>query len=260
MAPHGVPSCGDWALQRMGGVFIEGTVGTTVDGCTFERMDGNGVMVSRFNRNVTITNSLFQWIGDTAIAAWGATDEFSANGTRGYDGTPGDFPRFTSITHNVVREVGLWEKQSSAYFQAKAMQTTIAFNAFFNGPRAGVNFNDGFGGGNTIANNLMFNWCVHTVHSRTCSNAVHRGVAVFISSFHKPAHVVRQPTHQAARQTNSPTTDPSSSTPNKQPDNRPITQHAKQTARQPTHQAARQTAYISMWACPCCVTFEALGC
>ena len=159
MAPHGVPSCGDWALQRMGGLFIEGTVGTLVDGCTFERMDGNAVMISSYNRNVTISNSLFQWIGDTAIAAWGRTDEFTANGTRGYDGTDGDFPRYTTITHNVVREIGLWEKQSSAYFQAKAMQTTITHNAFFNGPRAGINFNDGFGGGNTIANNLMFNWC-----------------------------------------------------------------------------------------------------
>jgi hypothetical protein len=39
------------------------------------------------------------------------------------------------------------------------MQTTITGNMFFNGPRAGINFNDGFGGGNVISNNLLFNWC-----------------------------------------------------------------------------------------------------
>lgn len=28
----------------------------------------------------------------------------------------------------------------------------------FNGPRAGININDGFGGGNQIENNLLFNF------------------------------------------------------------------------------------------------------
>lgn len=96
--------------------------------------------------------------------AWGYTDEFSDNGTVGYDARDGDFPRHTLISHNVVREVwlascagiphthphllllvfrmqvGIFEKQSSAWFQAKAMQTTIVGNLFFNGPRAGINF------------------------------------------------------------------------------------------------------------------------
>eukprot|EP00040_Diaphanoeca_grandis_P035793 m.225897 g.225897 ORF g.225897 m.225897 type:complete len:841 (-) comp33472_c0_seq5:209-2731(-) len=159
LEPHGVPSCGDWALQRMAGVFIERSERTLVDNCTFTRMDGNGVMLSKYNRNATISNSEFVYIGDTAMAAWGFTDEFSNNGTRGFDGTDGDFPRYTLIQNNVVRELGLYEKQSSAWFQAKSMQTTLRKNIFFNGPRAGINFNDGFGGGNIIENNLLFNFC-----------------------------------------------------------------------------------------------------
>ena len=55
MSPHGVPSCGDWALQRMAGVFVEGTVGTVVDGCTFERMDGNGLMMSKYDLSFSPT-------------------------------------------------------------------------------------------------------------------------------------------------------------------------------------------------------------
>ena len=31
-------------------------------------------------------------------------------------------------------------------------------NVLFNGPRAGININDGFGGGNSIDNNLIFNF------------------------------------------------------------------------------------------------------
>lgn len=45
MKPHGVPSAGDWALDRWGAIFLQGTESATIDGCTFDRLDGNGVMV-----------------------------------------------------------------------------------------------------------------------------------------------------------------------------------------------------------------------
>ena len=41
-----------------------------------------------------------------------------------------------------MRELGLYEKQSSAWGQAKACQTTLEDNLFFNMPRAAINFND----------------------------------------------------------------------------------------------------------------------
>jgi hypothetical protein len=47
--------------------------------------------------------------------------------------------------------------QTAAYFQALSAEATIEFNVFFNGPRAGINFNDGFGGGNLVRGNLVFN-------------------------------------------------------------------------------------------------------
>ena len=58
-----------------------------------------------------------------------------------------------------VREVGLYEKQSSFFVQAKTAETHIAGNVFFNGPRAGINMNDGFGGGDLLENNLVFSTC-----------------------------------------------------------------------------------------------------
>jgi len=53
----------------------------------------------------------------------------------------------------------MWEKQSSMWFQAKTARSTLKRNLFFNGPRAGINFNDGFGGGDEVAENLIFNTC-----------------------------------------------------------------------------------------------------
>jgi hypothetical protein len=46
----------------------------------------------------------------------------------GPDGTGGDQPRFTTIGYNFAHEVGIWEKQSSFFFQAKSCQTLIIGN------------------------------------------------------------------------------------------------------------------------------------
>ena len=156
--PHGMPSGGDWGLQRMGALFFEGTENTLVEQCIFERLDGNAIMVSGYNRNVTILKNEFVWIGDSAIALWGYTKGTSVQGM-GWDGTDGNQPRFTKILYNFVHELGIWEKQSSFYFQAKSCQNLIQGNIFFNGPRAGINFNDGFGGASNVTENLIFNTC-----------------------------------------------------------------------------------------------------
>ena len=139
MEPHGVPSGGDWALQRMGAIFLEGTEHVTIQGCLFERLDGNAVFLSGYTRGALIQNNEFVWIGDSAMAAWGYTEMI--------DGTGGQQPRGNIIKGNLIHEIGLYEKQASCWFQAKTAQTTIEGNVCFNGPRAGINFNDGFGGG-----------------------------------------------------------------------------------------------------------------
>lgn len=170
MDPHGVPSAGDWALDRTGAIFLEGTESVKISGSKFERLDGNGVMISGYNRYATVEDSDFAFIGGNAMASWGYTNETSNSGfpyyreqinfpDAGVDGTDGNHPRFNQLLRNSAREVGLYEKQSSFYIQAKTAQSTISGNVFFNGPRAGINFNDGFGGGDDMNNNLVFSSC-----------------------------------------------------------------------------------------------------
>ncbi len=170
MERHGVPSAGDWALDRFGAIYLQGTESVTFDSCIFDRLDGNGVMISGYNRNATISHSDFSFIGGNAMAAWGYTNETSSDPGRpgivienapeaGVDGTDGNHPRYTQIISNTAREVGLYEKQSSFFIHAKTAETTITGNVFFNGPRAGINFNDGFGGGDVISHNLVFSAC-----------------------------------------------------------------------------------------------------
>jgi hypothetical protein len=77
-----------------------------------------------------VYNSDFVWTGDSAMAAWGYTDE--------HDGTSGDQPRFTSIVGNRCHELGIFQLQSSCWFQAKTAQTLIKNNLFYNGPRVRI--------------------------------------------------------------------------------------------------------------------------
>ena len=170
MEPHGVPSAGDWALDRYGAIFLQGTEGAMISGCSIERVDGNGVMVSGYNRNATMKHNEISYVGGNAFAAWGYTNETATDPGRpgveitnhpmaGVDGTDGEHPRYTTVINNIAREVGLYEKQSSFFVEAKTAQSIILGNVFFNGPRAGINANDGFGGGDEIGHNLVFSSC-----------------------------------------------------------------------------------------------------
>ena len=151
MSDWSPPSGGDWSLHRGGALFLEGVTNVTVSECVFHRLDGNALFLSRFARNVTVERSDFAWIGESAVASWGET--------AGYDATGGEQPRGTLLQHNVMRELGIFQKQSSGWGQAKTATSTVRGNIMFNLPRAAINFNDMMGGGNLVEGNLIFNTC-----------------------------------------------------------------------------------------------------
>ena len=90
---------GDWTLHPAGALTFEGVSSITVVNCTLAHLDGNGVVVRGFARNVSITDSEFVYIGETAIALWGNTEQGVGGGDVslppgvGIDGTNGDQPR-----------------------------------------------------------------------------------------------------------------------------------------------------------------------
>ena len=85
-----------------------------------------------------VSNSEFAYIGGNAVAAWGYTNETDTDPGRpgirlanapaaGVDGTDGEHPLDTTIVNNSAREVGLYEKQSSFYVQARREALLEAF-------------------------------------------------------------------------------------------------------------------------------------
>jgi hypothetical protein len=166
--PRANPSGGDWALERMGAVLVEGAEDLLIRGCTFTKLDSNAVSLNGYNQRVWIDQNHFSWIGQNAVASWGRSEDYN-------NGTAGNFPRYTRMTNNFATEVGVIQKQSSMYFQAETAEATISNNICFNIPRAAINFNDGFGGGATMTANLLFNTCragcsqlCGRVHGRSC--------------------------------------------------------------------------------------------
>ena len=158
LEPHGMPSSGDWALQRTAALFLEGGENATIDGCTFDRLDGLGVFLSGYHRGAVVQHSEFSWLGETCVALWGYTRGSPVPGM-GPDTTGGDQPRGTYIGYNVFRELGVLQKQSAAVFQAESGQSVIEHNWIYNGPRAGICFNDGALGGSLLQFNVMANLC-----------------------------------------------------------------------------------------------------
>ena len=104
---------------------MEGAEGVAIQHSEFTRLDGNGVFVSGYTRDVNITDNEFSWIGCNPMASWGYTNET--------DGMDGQQPRYTRVLRNYVREFGHYEKQSSMWSNNKACLTQVEGNVVFNG-------------------------------------------------------------------------------------------------------------------------------
>jgi hypothetical protein len=159
--PHGLPSGGDYSIQPTGALFVSGVENFTVVGCDFDRMDGIAIFQRGYTRFVNISYNTFAWSGATIIAMWGFGDGGPVPGM-GPDLTGGAQPRYTTVSYNIARELGIWQKQSPFVFQAVAGLSEIFGNIFYNGPRSGINFNDGSLGGSNVTGNLAFNFCRET--------------------------------------------------------------------------------------------------
>ena len=77
MDAHGMPSGGDWALERTAAIVLENTENAMVYNNLFIRLGGNGVLINRYNRNAQITDNEFIFLGNTAIISWGDTKGIS---------------------------------------------------------------------------------------------------------------------------------------------------------------------------------------
>jgi hypothetical protein len=144
-----VPSGGDWSLHRGAAVFVQDSSNIAIVGNKFAYTGGNGLMFSNSVVDSNVTDCEFTHTGDSAIVFVGSTN--------GVDGSAPTYPNRNLVARNAMHEWGIYGKQTSCFAQQLTSNSTIVDNVCFNGPRAGVNFNDQHGGGNTFVGNVVFN-------------------------------------------------------------------------------------------------------
>ena len=149
MAPYEPTSGGDWAVHRGAAVVVEWAAGVAFDGCVFASLEGNGLLLQHHVRDSVATRSEFVDIGETPLLLLGSA--------AGINGTLGTQPWRNEVSHNHVHGWGVWGRQAAGYFEGLSGGNNVSYNVFHDGPRAGANFNDGFGGGLTFEGNLLFN-------------------------------------------------------------------------------------------------------
>ena len=144
-----VPSGGDWAVHRGGALFVQDAERIQLVDNVFTHTGGNGIFFSNHVVRSTVSDSEFTHLGDSGIVLAGSTISI--------DGSAPTYPDKTMLARNHLHEWGIYGKQTSCVALQLSSNTTIVDNVCFNGPRAGFNYNDGFGGGNLFKGNMVWN-------------------------------------------------------------------------------------------------------
>ena len=163
---------GDWAIHRGGAIFVEGAENCTVTDCNFEYLGGNGVFMSGYNRNNTVSSCRFYHIGESAVCSVGAPDAVRFYQTwddkeilgkdwnemrRNLGLQPGpkspEYPKNCVVENNIMHDFGDYGKQVAGVFVSMSHKIRVSHNTIYNCPRAGICINDGTWGGHIIEYN-----------------------------------------------------------------------------------------------------------
>jgi len=150
MRDYTVPSGGDWSVHRGATIYLTNTQNVTVAHNLLTQLGSNGIALIDYNDATVITSNELAWLGDSGIVLVGST-----NGIDGF--SVASQPANTLIQSNLIREIGIYVKQSAPLLISVSRSVSVIGNLMFNMPRAGVNINDGFYGNHTLTYNVIFN-------------------------------------------------------------------------------------------------------
>jgi hypothetical protein len=151
LEPYEAPTGGGWSGHRGAMVVFEGCERPTVSNCVFDSPGGTGLLFSGYIRGATVRDSEFKFAGETAIMQLGRT-----NVSQPWDARAGDQPWGTQVINNYIHDVRIYGKAGAGFVQGLSANTNVTRNIIFSGPRAGMEWLDGFGGGNHFESNLLF--------------------------------------------------------------------------------------------------------
>lgn len=164
----------DWAIYRGGTVLMEGAEHCQIRSCYFNRVGGNAVFLSNYNRNNTISGCHIAYAGASGVCFVGdskavRSPAFEYNlfvplaemdTLRGPKSN--NYPKDCTVENTLMYDLGQIEKQVAGVQISMSMDITVDHNTIYDVPRAGINVNEGTWGGHIIAHNDVFNTVLET--------------------------------------------------------------------------------------------------
>ena len=169
---------GDWCVVRAGAIYLKNSKKITIKNCEFKDIGSNAIFLDGYNEQIKIKQNEFVDIGATCVQVIGRPDavyepsfwehehyndredftihkkyvdfpECVGPRTEGY-------PRSIFIECNHMKNLGIYEKQSSGINLSVSKDVKILRNTIHECPRANININDGTFGGHEIAHNDIY--------------------------------------------------------------------------------------------------------
>jgi hypothetical protein len=163
----------DWTIYRGGAVFMYGAEDCTIDNCEFDQLGGNAVLVSGYNKRITIDGCYIHNCGASGIVFVGDTTAVRAPQTFTHlvpfdkmDLRAGvrsnDYPQNCLVDNCLITMTGRDEKQTAGIQISMSYGIHVNHCSIYDVPRAGINIGEGTFGGHIIENCDIFNTVLET--------------------------------------------------------------------------------------------------
>jgi hypothetical protein len=152
----------DWTIYRGGAVFFTGAEDCALEDSFLDRLGGNAVFASGYNRRLTVRRCHIVGAGANGVCFVGdpkavRSPLFEYDERQSYetlDKTPGpktpDYPADCLVDDCLIHATGRIEKQTAPIEIAMAESITARHCSIYDVPRAGINVGDGCWGGHVI--------------------------------------------------------------------------------------------------------------
>ena len=159
----------DWTVYRGGAILLERTESCSIKDCHLYNLGGNGIFISRYNRDALVSSCHIENIGASAVLLVGDTSAVRSPSYEYNEFVPIDqmdftqgpknnnYPTQCTVTDNLIHHIGLFEKQITGVELSMCSHITVSHNSIYDVPRAGINISEGTWGGHIIEHNDVFN-------------------------------------------------------------------------------------------------------
>lgn len=164
----------DWTVYRGGTILFEGAENCSVTDCEFDQVGGNTIVLSNYNKGVTVRSCYIHDSGASGVVFVGNPDMvreplFGYVRNENYatmDRTPGpkgyDFPQECTVDDCLITRTGRHEKQTAPVQISMSYRITVSHCSIYDVPRAGINISEGTFGGHIIEYCDVFNTVLET--------------------------------------------------------------------------------------------------